>query len=71
MKLKVIEFRTPWNKPWPLSAGFQLDVFSAGYFRFAGGGVGVTVYVFSFQLNLQWWPATVRPGQCMQMGRVV
>lgn len=45
-----IEFRPPWRADFPLSAGFKFELFSCGYYRFAGGGFAVSLCILSFSL---------------------
>lgn len=64
---RYIEFHTPWSKSWPLSAGFRLDVLSAGFYRYAGDGYGISLAVLSFELVVKWYPRSLDINQPLNM----
>jgi hypothetical protein len=67
MSKYIIQYQTPWKRHWPLSAGFRLDVFSLGYYRYAGEGDGFQIAILSFELTIQRWPKHLDLSQPMSM----
>jgi hypothetical protein len=62
-----IKLQTPWKKYWPISAGYRFELFSIGYYRYAGGGSSFSIGILNFELNIQRWPRHVDHNQAMTM----
>ena len=65
----IVQYQTPWKRHWPLNAGFRLDVLSAGFYRYAGGGIGLSLAILSFEIAIQIWPAHLDLSQPIAMSK--